>query len=191
MFTFSNKLTVINKMKKILLLVFIISLFSSCKEKEQKAQDKPFPTFTYDGDTYLSLNSSKYYPSLNRPFEELELPYGTITVDSTAGFDLVKVKFWMVDSVFKRLAQKENLLYSKTFILDTTQKERIFDFNKGFEIKPVGDTAYFNLKVKNLKVTQKELKEKWSIKINCHFKDKNGVSVDTFFVSNFNADWMK
>ncbi|MDB5264386.1 MAG: hypothetical protein JWQ14_3669 [Adhaeribacter sp.] len=178
-------------MKKILIFVFTISLISSCKETERKAEEKPFPTFTYDGNKHLRLPSSEYYPSDNRPFEEWEKPYGTLTVHSNRDYDLVKVKFWMVDSVFKRLAQKENLSYFKTYILDTTQKERIFDFSNGFEVKPLGDTAYFDLKIKNLKATQHELKEKWSLKIKCHFEDKNGVSVDTFFVSNFNAKWMK
>ncbi|AKQ45036.1 hypothetical protein TH63_04350 [Rufibacter radiotolerans] len=177
-------------MKKILILVFTISLLSSCKETKRKVEEKPFPSFTYNGNKYLRLPSSEYYPSDNRPFEEEEKPYGELTIDSSGNFELVKVKFWMLDSVFKRLAQKENLSYSKTYLLDTTQKERIFDFSNGFEVKPVGDTAYFSLKINNLNATKQELKEKWTIKINCHFEDKNGVSVDTFFVSNFNAKWM-
>jgi hypothetical protein len=180
-------------MRRFLHFAALILIVFSCNGRIDTVQEPQLPTFTVNGKKHLDITKSKYYPDFEkRPFEEFEKADGRIILDSADGFKLVTAKIWIVDSMFKNLAERENLKYSKTFFLDTTNKESIFDFTDGLEVKSIfGDTAFFQLKTKGLQFADKELKEKWKMKINCHFEDKNGVSVDTFFVSRFNADWIK
>ena len=61
-----------------------------------------------------------------------------------------------------------------------------------FEVKNIlKETAVFQLKVNEFKQTREELREKYSMKIHCHFEDDNGVDYDTIFYSKFNAGWME
>jgi len=98
----------------------------------------------------------------------------------------------MMDSTFQHLAEQEGLIYTKTYFLDTTYKESISNWEKGIEIKPATkDTAVFQVKMKELNLSIEELEKKWSLRIDCHFKDKNGVGYDTVFYSRFDASWIK
>ncbi|KAA3440025.1 hypothetical protein [Rufibacter hautae] len=180
-------------MKKSLHFAALILIVFSCNSRIDTVQEPQLPSFTVNGKEYLNITKSRYYPAFEkRPLKEFEKADGRIILGSSDGFILVTAKIWIVDSMFKNLAEKENLKYSKTFFLDTTNKVSPFDFTNGFEVKSIsGDTAYFHLTTKKLQFTEKEIKERWRMKINCHFEDKNGLSVDTFFVSRFNADWMK
>ncbi|WP_299762516.1 hypothetical protein [uncultured Pontibacter sp.] len=180
-------------MKKILLIFSIICAFISCKEGSNVAEEEPFPTATYNGEKYLDLKKSPHYPSLDgRTFEEYVKADGRITIDSTEGFFVIHAKMWIADSMFENMARKANLNYSKTFLIDTTSKESIFDFSNGIEVKNIkNDTAYYQLKVRSMNISPEQLKEKWTMKIVGHFEDSRGISTDTSFLSNFNADWMQ
>lgn len=99
---------------------------------------------------------------------------------------------WTKDSAFKSLAHMENLKHYKRFYMDTTTKESLSDFENGFEVKNISnDTAYFRLKVKDLKASSDELEEKWSIAIRHRFENLNGEPYDTAFFAWFKSPWKK
>lgn len=181
-------------MKKISILVFLLTMGLACSEKPSSVSEADFPTFTHknNGPKYLNIKKSIYYPKDVKSFDQYPMPYGEIKVDSLDDVFQVKAKFWMADSAFKNLAKNEGLFYSKTYILDTIYQDELFRGGSGFEVESVtGDTAIFYLKLKELNKTIDQIERDWSMMIKCHFEDKRGVEYDTTFLSRFDADYIK
>ncbi|GEO04764.1 hypothetical protein AAE02nite_24280 [Adhaeribacter aerolatus] len=180
-------------MKQVIgLSLAVLILIVGCSENKELKEETNSLVDTLNGHTYLALWKSKYYPRNWKSFDQLDKPFGIITVDTINNINLINVKFWLADSALRQVADKENISYTKTYFLDTTYKKELSNTDKWFKVKKVlNDTAFFQLKVNELKQTQEELRKKYSLKINCHFEDKNGIDYDTTFYSKFNAGWMQ
>lgn len=179
-------------MKEKILYSLLFMLTVACSEKQGLETEARFPTTVIAGKEYLDLEKSSYYPKSWKSFEEIDKPFGLLKVNSVDGEKIITAKIWMIDSTFRHLAEQEDLIYSKTYFLDTTYKESISNWEKRFVVKSASnDTAVFQVKMKELNQSMKELKKKWSLRIDCHFEDKNGVSYDTVFYSRFDESWMK
>jgi len=172
--------------------IFYLLLLSCSEKKPEKAKDSFLVKTSKEGYTFLDITRSKYYPKVIKSNRQVIRSYGIIKFDSINNGKLINVKFWLSDSSLRQLAEKENISYYKSYMLDTTYKKDIFNFNKGFEIKPqIEDTAIFQIRVKDFTQTEEELRKKYSMRIHCHFEDKNGIVYDTTFLSRFNRNWMQ
>ena len=152
---------------------YIIVLFitiTSCRTENKNIQNEILPVRTNSlGYKYLDIYKSKMF---NNPMVYIR----TIQNKDTFNIgDTLKLKFYLTDSSFQKLAVYHNITYSKSFFYD--------DINASLMNKKLAkmidlDTGYVEFKVKraNLKSVN------WSLGIYSKWENKDGITYDTGFI---------
>ncbi|PSR54255.1 hypothetical protein AHMF7605_12330 [Adhaeribacter arboris] len=187
-------------MKNFSLIAWFTFLVMSCNSPT-RIEDKPpierklLPIVTINGKEYLNISKSIHYP-VHQPMVQASIGQGIekrgFIDDTIAVFKTINFKFWLDDSIFKRLSNQEELKYKKTFYLDTVRQSEDFGWDKAFKVDTSPkDTAEYIFHLNNSLKLKNVATKTWAVATLCQFEDKRGLQYDTAFHQYFKYSMKK